>query len=46
LQGAPDKYLQADGIHPNEKGLELISESVFNYIIEIGLLNDIDPGKS
>lgn len=42
FQGSPDKYLQTDGIHPNEKGLELISESIFKYIIESNVLNNDD----
>ncbi len=42
LQGMPDKYIQADGIHPNETGQKLISESIFKYITENNILNRSD----
>ena len=41
-QGMPDKYIQADGIHPNETGQKLISESIFKYITENNILNRSD----
>jgi lysophospholipase L1-like esterase len=33
-KGMPDKYIQSDGIHPDEAGQELISESIFTYVVE------------
>ena len=41
-QGMQDKYIQPDGIHPNEAGQKLISESVFKYITENNILNGSD----
>jgi acyl-CoA thioesterase-1 len=41
-KGGPDKYIQSDGIHPNEAGQWLISESIFKYITESNILNRND----
>jgi lysophospholipase L1-like esterase len=34
-----DEYIQPDGIHPNEAGQELISESIFKYLNENNILS-------
>jgi lysophospholipase L1-like esterase len=39
---AQDEYIQKDGIHPNEAGQKLISESIFKYMTENDLLNRSD----
>jgi lysophospholipase L1-like esterase len=41
-----NKYIQTDAIHPDKAGMELISESLYNYIIENGILNYSDSGQS
>jgi lysophospholipase L1-like esterase len=41
-QRVQDEYLQPDGIHPNEAGQGLISESVFKYITGNNILNRSD----
>jgi lysophospholipase L1-like esterase len=38
-KGDLGEYIQADGIHPAKAGLKLISESVFNYIVDSNILN-------
>jgi lysophospholipase L1-like esterase len=37
-QKVQDEYLQSDGVHPNEAGQGLISESLFKYITENNML--------
>ena len=44
-QGVPDKYIQPDGIHPDEEGMDLISRSVFDYIVGNNVLNDNNSGQ-
>ena len=34
------EYIQDDGIHPDIKGQELISNSIFEYILQYNILND------
>jgi lysophospholipase L1-like esterase len=38
-QSVLDEYIQPDGIHPNEAGQKLISESIYKYITENDILN-------
>jgi lysophospholipase L1-like esterase len=38
-EGMPGKYIQSDGIHPDEEGLELISDNIFKYMIENNILD-------
>lgn len=44
-KGDLSNYIQADGVHPDVAGLELISKSVFNYVIEKSPISDIDSDK-
>jgi lysophospholipase L1-like esterase len=44
-KGDLSNYIQADGIHPDEAGQELIAESVSNYLVESILLNDNNSGQ-
>jgi lysophospholipase L1-like esterase len=45
-KGVPDKYIQSDGIHPDAAGQELISKSIFKYMIENNILNGSDFDKN
>jgi len=41
-QRVQDEYIQPDGIHPNEAGQDLISESIFKYLNENAILSRSD----